>query len=372
MTSPLLRALFSPNPTRSPTRGVRSGLPGGLGLVAVALVSLVGPLVVPGAALAESGQIKLALRPVDQPGSYFDLTMRRGETRSLEVEIANVGHAGLSARTYAADVYTIINGGFGGRLRDEPQTGMTRWLDYPSDVLVLAADSNRRQRFTVSVPATAQPGEYISSLVLENDQPVLGGGGDVALNQIVRQAVAVVVTVPGRRSPALGIGGATHQVVAGKSVVAVAVENTGNVRLKPVGEFTLFDEAGAQVSRARVPMDTFYAHTKTLVEVPLAALLMPGTYTVQLVLDDPAEGVSTVATALTFVVEAPTDTSAADGQVPPLTEVTQGAGEGTVSFPVWIAVLVGLLVLVLVGSAMLVVLGRRRSEARAVRRGPRR
>ena len=56
LTSPLLRALFSPNPTRRRTRA--SWPPGGLGLAAVALLSLVGPLVVPGAALAESGQIK--------------------------------------------------------------------------------------------------------------------------------------------------------------------------------------------------------------------------------------------------------------------------------------------------------------------------
>ena len=66
-------------------------------------------------------QIKLALLPVGQAGSYFDLTMRPGETRSLRGRHRpTTATSALAARTYAADVYTIINGGFGGRLRDEP------------------------------------------------------------------------------------------------------------------------------------------------------------------------------------------------------------------------------------------------------------
>ncbi|MEA2610150.1 MAG: hypothetical protein QOJ75_2393, partial [Chloroflexota bacterium] len=174
-----------------------------------ALLGILVILGVPGAALAEGTQIKLSLLAVDQPKAYFDLTMRPGETRSLDVEIANDGQAPIVARTYAADVYTIVNGGFGGRLHGEPQTGTTRWLDYPSAVLQLSIGKSVRQAFTVAVPAGTGPGEYITSVVLENDQPIVGGG-QVALNQVVRQAVGVVVTVPGLRSPALAIGGASH------------------------------------------------------------------------------------------------------------------------------------------------------------------
>ena len=112
----------------------------------------------------------------------------------------------------------------------------------------------------------------------------------VGLNQIVRQAVAVVVTVPGRRSPGLAIGTATHKVAAGRSIVQIAVENTGNIRLKPIVGFTLVDPAGTQISQATVQMDTFYAHTDAFVEVPLATLLAPGTYAVGLTLDDAGQG----------------------------------------------------------------------------------
>ncbi|MDQ6795176.1 MAG: hypothetical protein M3067_10245, partial [Chloroflexota bacterium] len=252
-------------------------------------------------------------------------------------------------------VYTIINGGFGGRLRDEPQSGMTKWLSYPTDVLQLPAGKHVRRSLTVKVPADAGAGEYIAGLVLENDRPIPGAGA-VTIDQIVRQAVAVVVTVPGPRTPALVIGAATHKVVAGKSIVSVAVANPGNVRLKPIVGFTLLDAAGARVSQATVQMDTFYAHTDTFVEVPLAALLLPGRYTVHLTAEDAAQGVRVDQAAITFVVEAPAEPARGTGLVPDLTQVIQSAGGGQVP----LAVVVGAIVLALMVGVLVAWLGLRR------------
>jgi hypothetical protein len=323
---------------------------------AVALFLVLVALAAPGVALGQAGQVKLALRPVGQAGPYFDLTMKPGETRSLDVEISNAGDDTISARTYASDVYTIINGGFGGRLRDEPQTGTTRWLGYSTDVLELQAGEGIARPFTVAVPADAGPGEYITSLVLENDRPI-GAGGAVVFNQIVRQAVAVVVTLPGQRSPGLMIGAATHKVVAGTSIVAVAVANTGNVRLKPIVQFTLFDSAGARAIQSSVQMDTFYAHTETFVEVPLAVPLLPGQYTVRMSLDDAAQRAEADNAAIPLVV-APS-ASADSGAVPGMSEVAEPSGDGQVSVGTWAVVLVASFLL---GGlvVVLVVLGLRR------------
>ena len=240
-------------------------------------------------------------------------------------------------------MYTITNGGFGGRLRDEPQTGATRWLSYPTDVLELGVGERTRRSVEITVPPGTGPGEYITSLVLENDQPI-ADGGPVALAQIVRQAIAVVVTVPGPRSPALAIDEASHRVVGGKSVVSVAVRNVGNVRLEPVAGLSLFDAHGALVSRATVQMGTFYAATIALIEVPLAALLEPGVYTVELTLDDAAQGATAKRSGLAFVVTAPAADSATGGLLPGLTEAIENAGEGQISLVVWaFVVLAGLL-----------------------------
>lgn len=335
-----------------------------LAIVAVVVVGL--GLVAPAAALAQEGAVKLALLPVGQARSFFDLVMKPGETRRFAVEIANNGTALIAARTYAADVYTIINGGFGGRLRDEPRTGMTGWVDYPTDVLQLASGHRISRGFTVTVPLDAGPGEYITSLVLENDRPLIDDHA-IGVNQIVRQAVAVVVTVPGRRSPALTIGAATHLVVAGTSLVRIAVDNPGNVRLKPVVGFTLVDPTGAQVSEATITMDTFYAHTSTFVEFPLAALLRPGTYAVRLTLDDPAQGVGTSTSGIALVVAAPARSDAGQGLVPGLIPVVQGAdGE---PFPAGPLALVAAMLLG-IASVSLLFVSRRRRQRQPLQAGP--
>ncbi len=327
-------------------------------LAIVALVALGAPLVAPAVALAQDGHLKLALQPVGQPGSYFDLTMKPGETRTFRVIIANDGETPVAAATYATDVYTITNGGFGGRLRDEPQTGATGWIDYPADVLRLAPGDATHRAFTVAVPLSATPGEYISSLVLENDKPILDPAA-VGLNQIVRQAVAVVVTVPGRRSPRLAIGAATHQVAAGRSIVQIAVENTGNIRLKPIVGFTLVDPAGSLISQATVQMDTFYAHTDAFVEVPLNTLLAPGTYAVGLTLDDAGHGAGARAEAIALIVEAPAEAADGEGVVPGLIEVIKGGGT---SLALLLVVLVAGALLT-IGAQWLVHRGRRGREA---------
>jgi hypothetical protein len=314
-------------------------------------------LVAPAAAHAQDPRVRLALLPIDQPGSYFDLTMRPGETHGFEVEISNPGDAAIAARTYAADVYTIINGGFGGRLRGEPQTGMTRWLDYATEVVRLAVGERDRRTFAVAVPVDAEPGEYITSIVLENDKPI-PGSGSVTVDQIVRQAVAVVVTVPGERTPALEIGAATHKVVAGRSVVSAAIKNTGNVRLKPLVEVMLLGGTGVTVSQARIQMDTFYAHTDTFVEVALDALLFPGDYTLR-VTTPATEGLKAETKEIPLVVDAPPEI-AVGGSVPGLTEVLQTLGDGELSIPLWSVVLCGMLGLGVIGGGVLMLVHRRR------------
>jgi hypothetical protein len=280
----------------------------------VALLGLFAMFLVPGTVAAASDTAKLALTPVGQPGLYFDLTMQPGETRNLVVALTNAGGAAITARTYAADVVTIVNGGFGGRLRDDPRTGTTGWLDYPSESVDLSAGASVRQTFAVAVPRDAGPGEYATSLVLESDRPAHASGA-VSLTSVVRHAIAVVVTVPGLRSPALGISGATQAVVAARSVVSVAVQNTGNVREKPLVTLVLFDAAGAQVSTASLQMDTFYAHTNTTVEIAEGTLLPPGEYTVTMTLVDAASGARANKAGIALVVDAPAVVSAGAGSM---------------------------------------------------------
>lgn len=324
-------------------------------LAAGALASALVGTLPPAAAHAAEQPVQLSAKPVDQPGQYYDLTLEPGQTRELEIALGNHGKTPIAARTYAADVYTIINGGFGADLRDQKAAGTTTWLDYPTQVLDLQPDRATVRTFSLTVPKGTPAGEYVTSVVLENDAPIKGSGG-VALDQVVRQAVAVAVRVPGPWQPGLAIGSASHKIAAERSVVAVEVSNTGNRRLTPPATLVLHDETGAVVSEATVAMDSFYAGTDTKVEITLATILQPGAYTVDLTLDDDEHDAHAAADGLALTVAAP---AAAAGTPPSVArQVVDVLQAGRDRFPVWAAVLAALGV-ALAGTALVAVHRRR-------------
>lgn len=258
-----------------------------------------------GGALATESPIRLGIRPIGHAGTYFDLTLRPGERRTLQVELGNFGTQPVEVRTYAADVYSIVNGGLGAELHGERASGTTKWLDYAPQRLELPAGRGVVRDFVVEVPARARPGEYITSLVVQNAEPTAAGSSPT-INQVNRVVIAVAITVPGPRRPALEIEGARHEVVNGISVVAFSVANPGNVHLRPEGEFALSAADGRILSRAELAMDTIYASTETVLEVPLANPLGPGAYCATLTLRDRDDRAGAAEECSTLVVAAGT------------------------------------------------------------------
>jgi hypothetical protein len=256
----------------------------------IAALAVAMSLTATGPALAADGA-RLGLTPVGQEGTYFELTLEPGETRRLEVEAANFGDAEVLARTYAADVYTIVNGGFGADLFGEEPTGTTTWLTYPTEEMTLGPRDARIIPFEVAVPDGTTPGEYLAALVIENVEPIRGSGS-VAIDQVNRSAIAVAIDVPGPRRPELRIGPVGHHVAGERSVVTFGIENPGNVHLKPAGSFRLLDAGRRELSAAELAMDSVYAGTSTVLEAPLADLLPAGDYCAELALSDPETGVT--------------------------------------------------------------------------------
>ena len=242
------------------------------------------------AAVYAAAPIKLSLSPVGTPDGTMNLTMTPGESRELAVQFGNLGSETVPARTFAADIYTLVNGGFGARLDGEPSGGTTAWLTYPAESLDLAPGTRVERTFTLNVPADTKPGEYQTSLVLQNATPfgddAAASEVSVAFKQFIRQALVVNIVVAGQLTPAMQIGEVSQRAVGGMTTVAVGVNNTGNVRLKPFGEFILTNASGTELSRYPIKMDTVYAGTETTAEMPFDQLLNPGDYTVTASLAD--------------------------------------------------------------------------------------
>jgi hypothetical protein len=250
-------------------------------------------------------------------------------------------------------VFTIVNGGFGASDSNDQAAGATTWVHYPDDVFALAAGATDLKDFTVTVPSGTAPGQYISSIVLQNND-AMPGEGQVALDRVVRQAVAISIRVPGRLSPRFSLGVASHDSTGGRSVVSVGLSNAGNQHLKPAGTMTIKDATAAVVSEAPVTMGSVYGGMDTSVAVTLDGLLLPGEYTVTLSLTDAATGVSASITDVPFtVVEAVVEAPSLIAQLP-------GIFQDAIEKPGLNTVILILVILVILAAVVAVILALRR------------
>jgi len=244
---------------------------------------------------------QLSLAAVGQSGSYFDVIVAAGATISLQVALTNPGTAATLAHTYSASVFTIVNGGFGATDGTGPRTGATRWVDYPEAIVPLAAGATDTKSFTVTVPTGTPPGQYLSSIVLQSADSSKGAG-QVSLDHVLRQAIAISIRVPGSLKPQFSLGAVGYTRVGGRSVIEVSLSNVGNEHLKPTGTMTVKDANHSIVSEAPVTLGSVYAGMDTTVAVTLNGLLPPGKYTVSLTLTDSSTGAAATITNSSFAV----------------------------------------------------------------------
>lgn len=259
-------------------------------LLAIVLISSAS-LLAPNTAGAAEGDVQISAEPVGRKGSYFRVKMSPGKTKRLKVALRNNETLPVAMRTYATNAYTIPNGGMGVGLADDPKEGTALWISYPEDVFTVGAESQRTRSFEVSVPPSAEPGEYIAAIVVQNNDPIRRGGREgVQINQVLRHAVAVSIQVPGELKPQMTIGSARDALVGGRTMVSVGIENTGNQHLTPQADMVLRSLDGKVLAQQSIDMNTVYAGTESSVEMMLSGELLPGDYTVELQLVGPALG----------------------------------------------------------------------------------
>jgi hypothetical protein len=242
------------------------------------------------------------LQPVGQGGAYFTITQDPGTTQEFTVALGNAGEEPVSALTYVADAYTLINGGFGVETADDPTSAPTTWINYPAETLALAPGETLERTFTVSIPDGTAPGQYIAGLAIQTAESIAVGESD-AFRQIIKKAIAVFITVPGPETPAVTIGQASITQTATTNTLVVAVGNPGNVLLNPSGMVTMTTDEGAPVLTAPVTMGPVYAGTETTLEVSIPMILDPGVYSVTVALVDEETGASAEVTEVPVKVD---------------------------------------------------------------------
>jgi len=244
-------------------------------------------------------------RPIDHDeNGYFAISLKPGESTTVKVLVGNGGKSPLDVRTYAADAFSMQNGGFGLLDSKSEKSGVTTWIDFPTKELSLKPGEGVEQSFTVTVPEGTEPGQYISGIAMEIAEPISTGsdGGLLQFEQVLRSARAVFITVPGALTPSFEIGDASYNQEGAANSIVVGIRNTGNVFVKPAGTVEVRDAAGAVILSAPVVMGSVYAGDETTIAIGLTQGLSPGDFQMSLDLSDEKSGVSASRNDLTFTV----------------------------------------------------------------------
>lgn len=230
---------------------------------------------------------RFAIVPVgDHPEGFFDdVEIAPGETRELSVIIASAGAIPVELKTYKTNSVNPPNGGFStGNEKDDP-TGLTSWINYPTETFTLEPDTQREITFSVTVPDDATPGQYISSLIVETSEPLDATDGG-PFQQVFGNAISIGILVPGEMTYAFELGAPELHTDDDLRILQIPVSNTGSYLVRPAGSVTLTNGAGEEVLTSEVAMQAVYAGNSTTAELLLPNQLAPGDYSVSVSLAD--------------------------------------------------------------------------------------
>jgi hypothetical protein len=145
----------------------------------------------------------------------------------------------------------------------------------------LAPGKFRRVGFTVHVPGSASPGEWVGGVVAESTEAKQSGRTKQKAGVKIRirnqTIIAVQVNVPGKRVAAFSIGAVKTGGQRGFQQLIVHLANTGNVLRKPTGKVEVV-RAGHLVETLPFVMDTFLPQTSIDYPILLKRALTPGSY----------------------------------------------------------------------------------------------
>lgn len=224
-----------------------------------------------------------------QDGSHIRVEIGAGQMAEVVVVFGNRDEKALRLRTYAANSFTQVNGGFGVGGEDDPLTGPATWFDYPVEIHELEPGEVVNRTVPIRVPEDALPGSYLVGIAVQTAEPLAMPETDT-FDRIVRKAIGVTIFVPGPRVVSAIVGEPFIEGDAEFGTIVAPIENNGNIGLRPAGTIALIDPNGDVVMTAPIAMRPVYAGHTTTLEVRIPDGVPAGDYTLTLELGDAETG----------------------------------------------------------------------------------
>jgi hypothetical protein len=241
------------------------------GAVALAVAAL---LTIPtGAAATAStaagpGPESFIIVPTPPPGStkppgYIGLVVSPGRTYRESVSVINYASRATRFWLYAADAYTIKDGG-GFAVEDMTATphDVAAWVSPLPKVITVPAGKQLNIAFSIHVPGTVAPGQHAGGIVIEDTTPqLIRVTGQLEVRRYLQVFTRVYLTVAGRISPDFALGGLVvahpqppFPVVTRRSgLITYSVRNTGDAIISPTAQLTVTGLFGSTIMTKALP-----------------------------------------------------------------------------------------------------------------------
>jgi hypothetical protein len=228
---------------------------------------------------------------------YFVYKLQSSGSVTGSVMLKNPSSIPLTIHLAAVDAMTAQGGGSAFAASEVAPEGVATWLKFAESRVTLPAGMQKPVDFTVRVPQSAGPGQYLAgiSAYVANVPPTAGadqGGTQLgaSVTTQMRYVIGVQVDIEGAWTPSLKVDSVALVQQPSGPFIGVRMKNDGNVFLKPSGTIVMADTAGKRVLEQQIKMGTFVPDTEVVYPVRWAGELASGTYQVQVSLDYDKDG----------------------------------------------------------------------------------
>jgi hypothetical protein len=243
----------------------------------LATVLMVSPAIIPAVAApsptAGTAQAQLfGAHPAQEghtslPGGHFSYALVPGQSISDGVVVENFSDHAIDFHIYGADLLVASGGGLTPAQPSAIMHGVGAWIAVSTPKLVIGADSQFTDNFTVTAPSVVSPGQHLGAIVAAADVGTTPQGETIE----ARVALIAVVTLPGVAHPSAALNSLTSSsATPGQLGFDITLFNTGNLLLTYSGLVRIYDVAGQIV--VTLPLSPSAAYVVPDGRIPLAAV----------------------------------------------------------------------------------------------------
>lgn len=241
------------------------------------------------AAIVAAAPPALAQRAIEASPLRVEIQVNPGGTHTQAVTITNPGIARARIRTTLADWHLTKDGApqFETPLAGRPYAAAS-WVRFAPPEFTLEPSQKGIVRFTVNVPADAQPGGYRTGLLFElvpETEEKTSGSRQVIIR--TRMATLIYINV-GQPPPSIDMTNLEVRGTAEQTQIVAVLKNSSRRTVRTKGTLIVSDSTGLAVAQVIVPDVPVLPESERELGIRAAEAMKPlpaGDYKVELKLD---------------------------------------------------------------------------------------